>query len=95
MVVRRTEEIADVIGPHAAKDLVGQEVLKGGGKALVGLLEKSGALRETKRIRHSYPYDWRTDEPIIVMCVCRQCVTAAVLKLAFCLQCDVAVVCQH
>ena len=66
---RFTEEVADVVGYHAARDLVGQDVLKGGGKAMVALLEKTGALRKIERIRHSYPYDWRTDEPIIVMCV--------------------------
>lgn len=66
---RFTEEIVDVVGQHAAKDLVGQLVLKGGGKAMVALLEKTGALRKIERIRHSYPYDWRTDEPIIVMYV--------------------------
>ena len=66
---RFTEDIADVVGHHAAQDLVGQDVLKGGGKAMVVLLEKTGALRKIERIRHSYPYDWRTDEPIIVMCV--------------------------
>lgn len=62
-----TEEIADVVGHDAAKDLVGQDVLKSGGKAMVALLAKTGALRKIERIRHSYPYDWRTDEPIIVM----------------------------
>ncbi|KZT70474.1 isoleucyl-tRNA synthetase [Daedalea quercina L-15889] len=62
-----SEGVAGVVGPKAAKDLVGQEVLTSGGKAIVGLLEKAGALRKLQRIRHSYPYDWRTDQPVIVI----------------------------
>ncbi|KAH9926739.1 isoleucyl-tRNA synthetase [Fomitopsis serialis] len=64
---RFTEGVADVVGHKAAKGLAGQEVLADGGKAIVGLLEEVGALRKLQRIRHSYPYDWRTDQPIIVI----------------------------
>jgi isoleucyl-tRNA synthetase len=59
--------IAGVVGEEAAKTLVGQEVLGGGSKAVVKLLEKKGdALLKVQRIKHRYPYDWKTKQPIIV-----------------------------
>ncbi|TFK71865.1 isoleucyl-tRNA synthetase [Pluteus cervinus] len=59
--------VADVVGDEVAKDLIGKEVLKGGSKAVVELLEKVGALAKIQKIKHKYPYDWKTNEPIIVM----------------------------
>ncbi|TFY83159.1 hypothetical protein EWM64_g848 [Hericium alpestre] len=61
-----TDEVAIVVGPEAGKTLAGQEVLKGGSKAVVNLLEGIGALVKIEKIRHRYPYDWKTNEPIIV-----------------------------
>jgi len=59
-------DVAHVVGEEAAQTLVGQEVLKGGGKAIVKLLESTGSLVKLQKIKHRYPYDWKTGEPIIV-----------------------------
>ncbi|KAG2137399.1 tRNA synthetases class I-domain-containing protein [Suillus bovinus] len=59
-------DVAHVVGEEAAQTLVGQEVLKGGNKAIVNLLESTGSLVKVQRIKHRYPYDWKTGEPIIV-----------------------------
>ncbi|PCH44886.1 isoleucyl-tRNA synthetase [Wolfiporia cocos MD-104 SS10] len=62
-----TDGVADVIGNDASNALIGKEVLSEGGKAIVKLLENTGALRKMEKIRHRYPYDWRTDKPVIVI----------------------------
>lgn len=65
---RFVPEIADVVGKDAAKELVGKDVLKGGGKAMVELLRSLGeeVLYGVEKIKHRYPYDWKTGEPVIV-----------------------------
>ncbi|RDB30371.1 Isoleucine--tRNA ligase [Hypsizygus marmoreus] len=60
-----TAEVTNVVGDEAA-GLVGQEVLSGGSKAVVNLLKNVGGLVKVQRIKHRYPYDWKTDKPIIV-----------------------------
>lgn len=60
-----TTDVAEVVGEHGG-NLVGQEVLSGGSKAVVDLLRSVGALAKIQRIKHRYPYDWKTDKPIIV-----------------------------
>jgi isoleucyl-tRNA synthetase len=62
-------DVAHVVGEEAAQTLVGQEVLKGGCKAIVKLLESAGSLVKVQKIKHRYPYDWKTGEPIIVTLV--------------------------
>lgn len=62
-----TSEIIDIVGEDAGRALIGEEVLKGGGKAVVDLLSSMGdALLGVQRIKHRYPYDWKTEEPVIV-----------------------------
>lgn len=61
-----SSDVAHVVGEKAAQTLVGQEVLKGGNKAIIKLLESAGSLVTVQRIKHRYPYDWKTGEPIIV-----------------------------
>ena len=63
---RFTPEVADVLGEESGKGLVGREVLDEGGKAMVSLLMELGVLRKIQRIKHRYPYDWKTDKPVIV-----------------------------
>lgn len=59
--------VTDVVPPELGGDaLVGLEVLKGGSKAIVKILEGCGALLAVERIKHKYPYDWKTNEPVIV-----------------------------
>jgi isoleucyl-tRNA synthetase len=62
-----TQEVASVTGEIVAKSLVGLDILKGGSKAMVELLRDSNALFEVKKIKHRYPYDWKTGEPVIIM----------------------------
>ncbi|KAF8886535.1 isoleucyl-tRNA synthetase [Infundibulicybe gibba] len=61
-----TPEVAAIVGEEVASALVGREVLTTGSKAVVDILQKMGRLVKTKRIKHRYPYDWKTNTPIIV-----------------------------
>jgi hypothetical protein len=64
-----TEEVANVVGEVAGKSLIDQEVLHGGSKAVVDLLRNIGCLVKIQRIKHRYPYDWKTNEPTIMTLV--------------------------
>jgi isoleucyl-tRNA synthetase len=59
------ERVCEVLGDKG-KELVGLEVLKAGGKKAVELLGEAGVLLKIQRIKHRYPYDWKTKQPIIV-----------------------------
>ncbi|KAF9493086.1 isoleucyl-tRNA synthetase [Pleurotus eryngii] len=61
-----TENVSEVVGQDAGQTLVGQDVLSGGSRSVVEILKKTGALIKIQRIKHRYPYDWKTDKPIIV-----------------------------
>jgi isoleucyl-tRNA synthetase len=58
--------VTDVLGFDAAKVVQGKEVLIDGSKCVVDILKQLGRLVKIKRIKHRYPYDWKTDKPIIV-----------------------------
>ncbi|KAF9226386.1 isoleucyl-tRNA synthetase [Gyrodon lividus] len=62
-----SQRVMDIVpGKAGGEDLVGLEVLKAGPKAVVKLLENRGALLAVERVKHRYPYDWKTNEPVIV-----------------------------
>lgn len=61
-----TSEVVDIVGPEHAEKLVGKEVLGDGNKAMVMLLKELDKVLKIQRIKHRYPYDWKTNEPIIV-----------------------------
>ncbi|KAF9239290.1 tRNA synthetases class I-domain-containing protein [Melanogaster broomeanus] len=62
-----SQRVMDIVpGETEGEELVGLEVLKAGSKAVVKLLERSGALLAVEKIKHKYPYDWKTNEPVIV-----------------------------
>jgi isoleucyl-tRNA synthetase len=63
---RFSSDIADVVGSVATVALVGQEVLGAGSKAILEVLKDLGRLVKVERIKHRYPYDWKTNEPVIV-----------------------------
>lgn len=65
-----TEDVAEVVGQEAAQRLVGKDVLDQGGREIVALLTENGALKKVQRFKHRYPYDWKTDKPVIVLYVC-------------------------
>ncbi|KAI0659363.1 isoleucyl-tRNA synthetase [Cubamyces menziesii] len=62
-----TEDVAEVVGQEAAQRLVGKDVLDQGGREIVALLTENGALKKVQRFKHRYPYDWKTDKPVIVL----------------------------
>ncbi|KAF9787854.1 tRNA synthetases class I-domain-containing protein [Thelephora terrestris] len=62
-----TDDIAEVVGDSATKELAGQDIMKAGSRSMLGLLEAAGALVKVQRVRHRYPYDWKTGEPVITL----------------------------
>lgn len=62
-----SQSVMDVVSSQSGGEaLVGLDVLKGGSKAIVKILERCGTLLAVERIKHRYPYDWKTNEPVIV-----------------------------
>ncbi|KXN89152.1 Isoleucine--tRNA ligase [Leucoagaricus sp. SymC.cos] len=61
-----TGGVIDVLGHDPATAVQGKEVLGDGSKAIVDILRTMGRLVKIQRIKHRYPYDWKTDKPIIV-----------------------------
>ena len=59
-------EIANVVGEEAAASLVGKDVLVKGNAAMLELLKKEQRTIKSENIRHRYPYDWKTNKPVIV-----------------------------
>ena len=64
-----TADVVDVVGKEAANELVAKDILADGGRAIVALLTKIGALQKVQRFKHRYPYDWKTDKPVITLLV--------------------------
>lgn len=64
-----TSEVARVVGKEAAKTLIGLPVLDSGSRSVVDLLKNMNRLIKIERFKHRYPYDWKTDKPVIVTCV--------------------------
>ncbi|KIJ34831.1 hypothetical protein M422DRAFT_233237 [Sphaerobolus stellatus SS14] len=46
--------------------LKGKKVLSEGGKEVIEILKERNALVGVEEIRHRYPYDWKTNKPVIV-----------------------------
>ena len=61
--------VAEVVGDEFATRLVGKEVLSDGNKEVVQILRELGVLFKVQRHKHRYPYDWKTNKPIIMMSV--------------------------
>ena len=62
-----TPRVTEVLGKDTGAMLEGREVLYAGGKIMVKLLEEIGVLRKAEKIKHRYPYDWKTDKPVIIL----------------------------
>ncbi|KAJ3519689.1 hypothetical protein NM688_g9264 [Phlebia brevispora] len=62
-----TPQVSEVLGKDAGSLLVEKEVLYAGGKVMIKLLGEMGVLRKTEKIQHRYPYDWKTDKPVIIL----------------------------
>ena len=46
--------------------LIGKAVLGDGAKEVIQILREQDLLVATKKIRHKYPYDWKTKQPVII-----------------------------
>lgn len=68
-----TDGITQVLGEECGRALVGLEVLYRGGKAMVEVLRTldgangNGRLVKEEKVKHRYPYDWKTGKPVIVL----------------------------
>ncbi|EIW77211.1 isoleucyl-tRNA synthetase [Coniophora puteana RWD-64-598 SS2] len=61
-----SSEIADVVGTSLAERVVGKDILGDGSRGIVEYLRETGSLVKIERVKHRYPYDWKTDKPVIV-----------------------------
>ncbi|KAF8999113.1 tRNA synthetases class I-domain-containing protein [Cyathus striatus] len=61
-----SSEVNIILGERAGANVVGKDVLTDGSRAIVDILKETENLVKIKRIKHKYPYDWKTKEPIIV-----------------------------
>lgn len=62
-----TADVADAVGEAHATELAEKDILNEGGRTIVALLTKVGALKKVQRFKHRYPYDWKTDKPVITL----------------------------
>lgn len=46
--------------------LIGKRVLTDGNIEVIKILKESGRLVKEEKIKHRYPYDWKTNTPVIV-----------------------------
>uniref|UniRef100_V5GF78 isoleucine--tRNA ligase n=2 Tax=Kalmanozyma brasiliensis (strain GHG001) TaxID=1365824 RepID=V5GF78_KALBG len=60
--VQRSSDNKSALGER----LVGKEVLNEGAREVITILQERGALISAQTIRHKYPYDWRSKQPVIV-----------------------------
>lgn len=61
-----TPAVTEVVGAKG-ENLVGQDIFGDGSRGVVELLKELGAVKKVQRIKHRYPYDWKTDKPVIIM----------------------------
>jgi isoleucyl-tRNA synthetase len=87
-----TNEVVRVVGKEAGKTLLGQPVLDNGSRTIVDLLKYMGRLLKIERFKHRYPYDWKTDRPVIVTYV--RIYLLSDLYVTLHTQGDIAMVCQ-
>ena len=46
--------------------LIGKHVISAGTNEVIEILKETGNLMKEEKIKHRYPYDWKTNSPIIV-----------------------------
>lgn len=64
---RFTAELGDIaVDSDVAQRLQGKEVLYGGTKEMIHILHEKHVLLAEHKLKHKYPYDWKTKKPIIV-----------------------------
>lgn len=64
---RFSSDVSEVVGDELGKKLVGLAVLDEGTDSIIEILQNmNGVLVKEQKVTHRYPYDWKTDKPIIV-----------------------------
>lgn len=58
--------LSSLVRPVVSEQLVGLPVLKEGNEAVIRVLAQGGLLIKEQRIKHRYPYDWKTKTPVII-----------------------------
>ncbi|EIN08861.1 isoleucyl-tRNA synthetase [Punctularia strigosozonata HHB-11173 SS5] len=58
-------EVVDVVGHEAGRSLVGLQVLRDGGRVVIDIL--GDKIVWNGKLKHRYPIDWKTKEPVIIM----------------------------
>ena len=59
--------IRDIVGDELGERLQSRDVLVSGTNLMIEILsERGNTLLKEDRIQHRYPYDWKTNKPIIV-----------------------------
>ena len=62
-----SHEIRKICGQNDGSSLDGLECLGDGNKEIIKLLEsRSGWILAKDKIKHRYPYDWRTKKPVLI-----------------------------
>lgn len=61
-----SEKEASRNNPPISQRLLGKNVLTEGAQEVMTILEERGALISAQTLRHKYPYDWRSKQPVIV-----------------------------
>jgi len=57
---------AEWLDRGVGKRLVGKKILQEGNKEVVEMVKERGSLVKEVGIKHQYPYDWKTNKPVIV-----------------------------
>lgn len=60
-----TKDQSDSLDSAAMAQLAGMPVLSEGGESVIEHLRHRDLLVAVQKIRHKYPYDWRTKQPVI------------------------------
>jgi isoleucyl-tRNA synthetase len=63
---RYSPEVCTFVAGDDGENLVGKDVIGEGTKAIVKILKAQGKFLSEEMKQHSYPYDWKTDKPVIV-----------------------------
>lgn len=67
-----SESLQNIVGTKAAQSLNGKDVFSTGNRAILELLQSisvpgNGVLIKIEKIKHRYPYDWKTKTPVITL----------------------------
>lgn len=61
-----SNDFETVAAATGATRLIGKQVLKDAPEEILDILKEKGLLVAEAKLRHKYPYDWKTKQPVIV-----------------------------